>query len=279
MQSEKVHLIKKQEGSGNMRNIVKAPIFRIIQIAWSPIALVGYVLFVIKLIIFSRTSGVSATTLASLYTRWMQHKLGTRLDEPVARLMMVLPNVSHLALRLVTGRTLLAHRLTGYVSRIYRYPYEGDPPMAHESAARTTFFDAALTRHLRDIDQLVILGAGWDTRSYRMPKGIRCFEIDTPKTQQTKRHMLKKAGLDTTRITFVPADFMTDDWLEKLVHAGFDPDKPTFFLWEAVTMYLDREAVESTLRKIAGTASGSVVAFDYFNADLIESKGLFSRSR
>jgi len=204
--------------------------------------------------------------------------LGTRLDDPVARLMMVLPNLSHLALRLVTtGGTLLVHRLTGYVPRIYRYPYEGDPPMAHESAARTTFFDAALTRHLRDIDQLVILGAGWDTRSYRMPKGIRCFEIDTPKTQQTKRHMLKKAGLDTTRITFVPADFMTDDWLEKLVHAGFDPDKPTFFLWEAVTMYLDREAVESTLRKIAGTASGSVVAFDYFNADLIEAKGLFMR--
>jgi len=146
MQSEKVHLTKKKKGSGNMPNIVKAIIFRIIQIAWSPIALVCYVLFVIKLIIFSRTSGVSATTLASLYTRWMQHKLGTRLDEPVARLMMVLPNLSHLALRLVTtGGTLLAHRLTGYVPRIYRYPYEGDPPTAHESAARTTFFDAALT--------------------------------------------------------------------------------------------------------------------------------------
>ncbi len=260
-----------------MRNIVKAIIFRIIQIAWSPIALVGYVLFVIKLIIYSRKSGVSATTLASLYTRWMQHKLGTRLDEPVARLMMVLPNVSHLALRLVTGGTLLAHRLTGYVPRIYRYPYEGDPPMAHEPAARTTLFDAALTRHLGDIDQLVILGAGWDTRSYRMPQGIHCFEVDTPKTQESKRQTLKKAGLDTSRITFVPADFMTDDWLEKLVQAGFDPDKPTFFLWEAVTMYLDREAVESTLRKIAGTASGSVVAFDYFNADLIESKGLFMR--
>ena len=260
-----------------MRNIVAATIFRLIQIAWSPIALVLYVLFVIKLIIYSRKSGVSSTTLASLYTRWMQHKLGTRLDEPCERLMMVLPNVSHLALRLVTGGTLLAHRLTGYVPRIYRYPYEGDPPMAHESAARTTFFDAALARHLGDIDQLVILGAGWDTRSYRMPKEIHCFEVDMEKTQQTKRQMLKKAGLDTTRITFVSADFMKEDWLEKLVHAGFDPDKPTFFLWEAVTMYLDREAVESTLRKIAGTASGSVVAFDYFNADLIEAKGLYMR--
>jgi methyltransferase (TIGR00027 family) len=87
--------------------------------------------------------------------------------------------------------------------------------------------------------------------------------------------MLEKAGLDTTGITFVPADFMREDWLEKLVHADFDPDKPTFFLWEAVTMYLDREAVISTLRKIAGTASGNVVAFDYFHADLIEAGSLF----
>src|SRR6266487_3642166 len=277
MQSEKVHLAKKQEGLSNMRNIVKAVIFRLIQIAWSPIGLVGYVLLVITMILFSRTSGVSSTTLASLYTRRMQHELGTRLDEPVIRLTMVLPNVFYLALRLVTGGTLLAHRLTGYVPRIYRYPYEGDPPMAHESAARTTFFDAALARHLGGIDQLVLLGAGWDTRSYRMPKEIHCFEVDREKTQQTKRQMLKKVGLDTTGITFVPADFMTEDWLEKLVNAGFERDKPSFFLWEAVTMYLDREAVESTLRKIAGTASGSVVAFDYFNADLIEARSLFMR--
>jgi hypothetical protein len=218
----RLHLAKeKQEGLGNMRTIVKAAIFRLIQIAWSPIGFVGYVLLVITMIIFSRTSGVSSTTLASLYTRRMQHKLGTRLDEPCERLMMVLPNVFYLALRLVTGGTLLAHRLTGYVPRIYRYPFEGEPQMAQEPAARTTFFDAALTRHLSDIDQLVLLGAGWDTRSYRVPKAIHCFEVDTPKTQETKRQMLKKAGLDTTRITFVPADFLTEDWLEKLVKAGF----------------------------------------------------------
>jgi hypothetical protein len=55
----------------------KAVAFRLIQIAWLPIALVGYVPFVIKLILVSRASGVSATALASLYTRWMQHALGT----------------------------------------------------------------------------------------------------------------------------------------------------------------------------------------------------------
>lgn len=258
-----------------MPNTVKALIFRIIQIVWFPIAFVGYILFVAKLIVFRRETGVSATTLASLYTRWMQHRLRTRIDEPCEQLMRVLPNVSYPALRLVTAGTLLAHRLTGYIPALYRFPFEGEPQMPQEPAARTTFFDAALTRHLKDMKQLVILGAGWDTRAYRMPEEIRCFEIDAPETQQAKRQMLKKAGLDTTRITFVPADFMTEDWLEKLVHAGFEPDKPSFFLWEGVTMYLDREAVESTLRKIASTASGSVVAFDYFNAHVIDAKGLY----
>lgn len=260
-----------------MRNIIAATVFRLIQIIWSPIAFVSYIFFVSKLVVYSRRSDVSSTTLASLYTRWMQHKLGTRLDEPCERLMMVLPNVSLLSLRLVTGGTLLAHRLTGYVPRLYRFPFEGQAQIAQEPAARTTFFDAALARHLGDIEQLVILGAGWDTRSYRMPEAIRCFEIDTPKTQAAKRQLLKKAGLDATRITFVPANFMTDDWLENLANAGFDPHKPAFFLWEGVTMYLDREAVESTLRKIASTASGSAVAFDYFNADLIKAKGLYMR--
>ena len=262
-----------------MRNIVAATTFRIIQIILLPIGAVGYVLFVVKLVTFSRRSGTSATVLASLYTRYMQHRLGTRRDEPCDRLMMVLPDISHLGLLLATAPTLLAQRLTGYVPRIYRYPYKGVPPMKHQPAARTTFYDAALKRHIARIEQLVILGAGFDTRAYRLPAGtrVRCFEVDTSKTQAFKREMLKKAGVDTTRVTYVPADFLKEDWLEKLVDAGFEQDKPSFFLWESVTMYLDREAVESTLRKIAGTAAGSVVAFDYFSAELIEARSLFMR--
>ena len=209
----------------------------------------------------------------------MQHALGTRRDEPAARLMMVMPSVPHLGLRLSTAPTLVAHCLTGYVPKIYRYPYEGVPPMVHQSASRTTFYDATLERHLAGVDQLVILGAGFDTRAYRLPAEarVRCFEIDEPKTQAFKREMLKKAGVDTTRVTYVPADFEKEDWFEKLVAAGFDPGKPSIFTWESVTMYLDRKAVESTLRKIAGMAPGTVLAFDYFSAELLESRSLFMR--
>jgi methyltransferase (TIGR00027 family) len=261
------------------RNSAAFAVFWGIHVLAAPLFAVGYVLFVLKMLLYARKSGASGTILASFYTRWMQHQLRTRRDVACARIMRVLPNVSPLGLRLFTGPTILAHRLTGYVPRIYRYPYPGQPPMNDEPAARTTYFDQALARHLRTIDQLVILGAGLDTRPYRLPPGvrIRCFEVDTPKTQAFARAMLRKAGIDASHVTFVAADFEREDWFQKLVAAGFEPDKPTFFLWEGVTPYLDRQAVESTLRKIAGTAPGGAVAFDYFSTELFQETSLFWR--
>src|SRR5436305_8759467 len=134
--------------AGGMRKVVAATVFRTIQAILLPGGALGYVPFVVKLVRFSRRSGTSATVLASFYTQYMQHKLGTRSDEPCDRLMMVLPNVSHLGLLLETAPTLVAHRVTSYVPRVYRYPYEGVPPMTHQSAARTTFYDEALERHI-----------------------------------------------------------------------------------------------------------------------------------
>ncbi|MDP9984014.1 methyltransferase (TIGR00027 family) [Pseudarthrobacter oxydans] len=253
--------------------------FRVIQVALLPVGIAAYLWGVPKLLLYSRRTAVSATLLASLYTRYMQHRLGTRPDEPAARLLMVMPNVSTTAFRLETVPTTAGHRLTGYVPRIYRYPYEGEPPARHQQTARTSFYDAALGRHLPVIDQLVILGAGFDTRVYRLPPTgrVRCFEIDLPPTQAFKLRMLKKAGLATHLASYVPADLQAEDWFEKLVGAGFDPARPAFFLWEAVTMYLDRASVEATLRRIAATAPGSVVAFDYFSAEAITSRSPFLR--
>jgi methyltransferase (TIGR00027 family) len=78
-----------------------------------------------------------------------------------------------------------------------------------------------------------------------------------------KRELLSQCGVDTSGVKFVPANFLTDNWLDNLVKADFDPRKPTFFLWEGVTYYLSREAMEKTFRTIATSAPGSVVVFDY----------------
>jgi methyltransferase (TIGR00027 family) len=87
--------------------------------------------------------------------------------------------------------------------------------------------------------------------------------VDLPGTQQLKLKLSHQCGVDTSGVTFVSANFLTDDWLDNLVKAGFDPRKPTYFLWEGVTYYLSREAMEETFRTIATIAPGSVVVFDY----------------
>ena len=262
-----------------MRGSAPAALFRVIQVALLPVGTIGYLWAVPKLLVYSRRTGVSATLFASHYTRYMQHRLGTRPDEAASRLMAVMPNISRAGFGLETTPTRAAHFLTGHVPRIYRYPYEGEPPMRHQQTARTSFYDAALARHLPGINQLVILGAGLDTRVHRLSldNHVRCFDFDQPLTQAFKLEMLETAGLPTSRATYVAADFQAQDWWEKLTNAGFDAARPAFFLWEAVTMYLDRASVETTLRRIARTAPGSAVAFDYFDAAFIASPTPFMR--
>jgi methyltransferase (TIGR00027 family) len=258
---------------------VAAAVFYILSILLFPVTLVGYIIWIGKGILSKNTSGVSATAQGPLSARWGEHNLGTRPDEPANRLMPLLPGVPPLALWLTTGPTLLAHRLTGYVPKAFRYPFEGDVPPQYEASARQTFFDTVVDRYLPGIAQFVILGAGFDTSAFNLPRDgrVRSFEVDVPQTQAVKRNMLDKAAVDTTGVTFVAADFEKEGWLARLVEAGFDPGQPALFVWEGVIIYLDREAVEATLRKIASTAKGSVVAFDYFTTEPLESQSLYWR--
>jgi len=261
-----------------MRKFVSAVAYYVLCTLMSPLIVVGYIVWVSKTIATGR-SGVSGSAQGPLAARFSEHNVGTRQDEAADRLMRALPGVPPLGLHLTAGPVLLAHRLTGYVPRAVRYPFEGDIPRQYEASARIWFFDAAVGQYLPDVAQFVILGAGFDTRAYRLPNDtpVRVFEVDSPRTQMVKRETLKKAGIDSSRVTFVPADFETEDWLACLTAAGFDPGERTLFLWEGVTMYLDREAVEDTLRKIASTAHGSVVVFDYFTTEALESRALYWR--
>jgi methyltransferase (TIGR00027 family) len=261
-----------------LRKLVSRLVFYVLCILMSPLILIGYVVWVGRTIATGR-SGVSGTAQGPLSARFSEHNFGTRQDEAADRLIRALSDVPRLGLRLTSGPVLLAHRLTGYVPRAYRYPFQGDVPPQYEASARIWFFDATVDRYLPDVAQFVILGAGFDTRAYRLPNGtrVRVFEVDSPRTQMVKRETLMKAGIDSSGVTFVPADFEKEDWLGCLTVAGFDAGEPTLFLWEGVTMYLDREAVEDTLRKIASTAHGSVVAFDYFTTEALESRALYWR--
>ena len=119
--------------------------------------------------------------------------------------------------------------------------------------ARTAFFDGVVEAALRDnLPQIVILGAGYDSRAYRFKdlfQGTRLFELDAPPTQARKREILRQAGIPLPEhLVFVPVNFTTADLADVLAQAGFKPDQPTLFIWEGVTYYLSAEMVDSMLK-------------------------------
>lgn len=134
-------------------------------------------------------------------------------------------------------------------------------------AARSRFAEDSLGAAVsRGVRQAVVLGAGFDTFALRNPYsdlGLRVFEVDHPATQAWKRRRLSEVGLAVpASLTFAAIDFERDDLGRGLRDAGFDPDRPAFFIWLGVVPYLAKAAIAATLRYIASVPASEVV-FDY----------------
>jgi methyltransferase (TIGR00027 family) len=112
----------------------------------------------------------------------------------------------------------------------------------------------------RGVTQYVILGAGLDSYAYRAPGAVRVFEVDHPDTQNWKRARLPEIP---DSVTFVPVDLETEPLAENLVKAGFDPLLPAMITWLGVTMYLTRDAVDSTLAVLGSFAAGTELIVDH----------------
>jgi methyltransferase (TIGR00027 family) len=134
---------------------------------------------------------------------------------------------------------------------------------------RTRFIDSRLQAAIRNgIGQLVILGAGFDSRGYRFAdalQNVRVFEVDQPDTQNLKIRRVREAiGGAPANLSYIPIDFRHERLGDVLERAGYRKDQRTFFIWEGVTMYLPAEAVRETLQWIASnSAAESSIVFDY----------------
>ena len=135
--------------------------------------------------------------------------------------------------------------------------------------ARTAYLDGMFEQALRaDTPQIVFLGAGYDSRSYRfrdLIQNTRIFELDAQPTQQRKKELLHKAKISIPKqLTFVSINFKTDPLEEVLSKADFDPNQRTLFIWEGVTYYLPVEVVNNTLNSVKlSSPAGSTICFDY----------------
>ena len=146
--------------------------------------------------------------------------------------------------------------------------------------ARTRLIDDRLIDALtRGIGQVVILGAGFDSRAYRLSRlrDLPIFEVDHPDTLARKQRVLAAASIDVpSNIHFVATDFHVGDLDAAVAEAGYSAEVPTFLLWEGVTAYLTASAVDATLRWCARAASGSELLFTYVHRAIVDDPGAFA---
>ncbi|CAK0745425.1 hypothetical protein CVIRNUC_001619 [Coccomyxa viridis] len=152
--------------------------------------------------------------------------------------------------------------------------------MVGRVALRTKFFDTRLLEAVSSgppaaVRQVVLLGAGMDTRAWRspLPEGVSWFEVDRSDVLRAKHKALKKAGaafsqsenqidtkypLKAASYISCSVDLENQQWVDGLIAEGFDPEIPTCWILEGLVMYLSPAAVSKLLTGMhAASAVGS----------------------
>jgi methyltransferase (TIGR00027 family) len=135
--------------------------------------------------------------------------------------------------------------------------------------ARARFVEDMIIKQSEEgIRQYVILGAGLDTFAQRQPyiaSKLQVYEIDQPETQAWKQQRLNELGFGIREwLHFVPVDFEASLWWEELLKSGFDIHEPALVSCTGVSLYLSKEAINSTLQQVAALARGSQLAMTFY---------------
>lgn len=153
---------------------------------------------------------------------------------------------------------LMGHKLSVWITQKFA-------PGFHEHLiSRTRFIDDLVEKSTdKNIEQYVILGAGYDLRAHRLklPPTVKIFEVDQPEVQGIKRKKLPKDLPNAENVTYVSIDFNHQSLRDRLLEAGFDQHKSTIFTLEGVSQYITREAVNATLQEISSLTKDSNALF------------------
>jgi len=144
---------------------------------------------------------------------------------------------------------------------------------------RKRYIDERLVAARSQIEAMTNLGAGYDTRPYRLPalRGLPVREIDQSENITAKKERLRKTlGAIPANVKFVPVDFDREDFGLVMAEHGYSPSKPTFYVWEAVTQYLTEKGVRATFDWLAKAAVGSRLAFTYVRKDFLDGRVFYS---
>jgi methyltransferase (TIGR00027 family) len=185
------------------------------------------------------------------------------------------------------GPDLAAAVFQGEVGPIFMKEYAAANGFSEATAAqgivvRTNYFDQQWSNAQKNgCKQFVILAAGLDGRCWRLPgmdASHHVYEVDVKRAFDYKQGKLSQVaelcGVPACTRIAVEADLSQNDWPEKLIAAGFNPDLPSFFLMEGLTMFLPPEAPKTLLTATASLMSaGSVLSGD-FMVNILDAMGI-----
>ncbi len=160
---------------------------------------------------------------------------------------------------------------------------ERQAPGAFSSGvARTRYIDDLLKRTVDNgVKQVIILGAGFDTRSLRLKflKNIPIIEIDHPDTAQFKIKIINNS-IDhiPENIKYYQIDFNQENLITLAKRENLDMGIPTTFIWEGVTNYLQQEAIDKTFEFVKKFSNKSYIIFTYINKLVLDDPGAFQNT-
>lgn len=146
--------------------------------------------------------------------------------------------------------------------------------------SRKRYIDDVVGEDAGQVEAVVNLGAGFDTRAYRIPEleNMPTWEVDQPQNISAKRARVEKLFRPTPQnVTLAPIDFDDEDLGTVLANHGYSPDTKTFFIWEGVTQYVSEHGIRATLEFLAGAPSGSRLVFTYTPKDFIDGENLYGQ--
>lgn len=177
------------------------------------------------------------------------------------------------------GVKLIIRLLKPFMNTIVRASEKSAAPgMWGGLLCRKRYIDEKLLDSINQVEQIVNLGAGLDTRLFRLDetKLLPVWELDqTENIHKMQTAFTRALNQMPPNIKLVAIDFDHESIMDVLTNNGFDPDKRTFFIWEAVTQYLTQEGIDSTFSFLSKVKSGSLITFTYVHQDFIDGKNLF----
>lgn len=164
----------------------------------------------------------------------------------------------------------LSQQYLMFLEMATRDPSKTPFPGVHNSlSARVRYFDDFVKKFIDEgLEQLVILGAGYDTRAHRIEElkdKVRVFEVDHPETQNVKMEKIRDIfGSLPDHVAYVSVDFGTEDFSQQLIEHGYERSQKTVFIMEGLIYYLPPKAVDEMLSFIIKNSGiGSAIIFDY----------------